>query len=75
MEAAEKLANVKLSDKQDREVVRVVIDCCVQEKAYNPYYAYLAENICIQNHSHKITFQVSTHAGLMTAMVTKDKLL
>lgn len=28
-----------------------------QEKTYNPYYAMVAQNLCQQSHSHKVTLQ------------------
>ncbi|KAL9654069.1 hypothetical protein ABK040_011613 [Willaertia magna] len=38
---------VKLGiQKNNREIARVLIHCCCQEKTYNPYYARLAEKLC-----------------------------
>lgn len=31
--------------------------CCLQERIYNPYYAYLAQRFCEYGYSFKITFQ------------------
>jgi len=46
-------------DVQAREVIHVLIDCCVQERAYNPYYAYLGQKFCEYNRSYQVTFQYS----------------
>lgn len=59
MDAYEKLARLKLTGKQDREIVRVLLDCCLHEKVYNPYYTILAIQLCRMNHNHKFTLQYS----------------
>lgn len=46
-----------LKGKSEREVVRVLVHCCSQEKVYNPYYAYLAVRICEHQTKCKFTFQ------------------
>jgi nucleolar MIF4G domain-containing protein 1 len=46
-----------LKGKSEREVVRVLVHCCSQEKVYNPYYAYLAVRICEHQSKCKFTFQ------------------
>lgn len=43
-----------LRDKQEREIVHVLMDCCLQEKTFNAYYAVLGEKFC----SHDRRFQV-----------------
>eukprot|EP00795_Rhopilema_esculentum_P014166 gene14166-5169_t len=55
----EKLLKLNLKDKQAREIVHVLIDCCVQEKIYNPYYAFLAQKLCEFSRSNQVTFQYS----------------
>lgn len=43
-----------LKDKQEREIVHVLMDCCLQEKTFNAYYAVLGEKFC----SYDRRFQV-----------------
>lgn len=43
-----------LKDKQEREIVHVLMDCCLQEKTFNAFYAVLGEKFC----SHDRRFQV-----------------
>lgn len=43
-----------LKDKQEREIVHVLMDCCLQEKTFNAFYAVLGEKFC----SHHRRFQV-----------------
>jgi len=48
-----------LKGKADRDVVRVLVHCCGQEKVYNPYYAHLANRICEHQNKSKFTFQLA----------------
>ena len=43
-----------LKDQQEREIVHILMDCCLQEKTYNPFYAFLASKFC----SYERRFQV-----------------
>lgn len=59
VDAFEKLMRLNLKDVQTREVIHVLIDCCLQEKTYNPYYAYLGQKFCEYSRSYQVTFQYS----------------
>ena len=52
-----RLAALGLPSKQDREVVRVLLDCCLQQRTYSPYYALLAVRLCQHDYNHKISLQ------------------
>ena len=56
-DAFERLVGLDLKGKQDREIIRVLIECCAQERAYNPFYAELVELLCSQNRQFKTTVQ------------------
>lgn len=56
-DAVEKLLKLKLKDKQDREIARVIVLCAAQERVHNPYYELVAARFCSLSHGHKITFQ------------------
>lgn len=43
---------------QDREIMRVLIECCLQEKVFNKYYVALASKLCEHDKNHKFTLQV-----------------
>lgn len=43
---------------QDREIMRVLVECCLQEKAFNKYYCILASKLCSHDKNHKFTLQV-----------------
>ena len=47
------------SDQQEREVIRVLVDCAGQEARFNPYYAYLAGRLCEFQDRHKFTLQLT----------------
>ncbi|XP_019598073.2 nucleolar MIF4G domain-containing protein 1 isoform X2 [Rhinolophus sinicus] len=59
LDAFEKLLKLGLKDQQAREIVHVLVDCCLQEKAYNPFYAFLAAKFCDYERSFQMTFQFS----------------
>ena len=66
MDAFERLLKLNLKEKQEREIVRVLVRCCTQEQAYNPYYALVAEQLCRHSYSFKITFQYTLWDALKT---------
>ncbi|XP_040208638.1 nucleolar MIF4G domain-containing protein 1 [Rana temporaria] len=59
LDAFEKLLKLGLKDHQEREIVHVLIDCCLQEKRYNPFYAFLASKFCEYDRRFLMTFQFS----------------
>jgi nucleolar MIF4G domain-containing protein 1 len=59
LDAFERLSRLDLKGKQDREILRVVLECCGQEKTYNEFYSELASLLCEHNRQHKTTLQFS----------------
>lgn len=57
VDACERLSQLNLTEVQQREIVRVLLHCCGNEKTYNPYYALVCQQLCRQSHSYKITLQ------------------
>ncbi|KAM2892996.1 hypothetical protein FF1_008399 [Malus domestica] len=57
LDAFEKLLRLDLPGKQDREIIRVLVDCCLQEKVFNKYYTTLASKLCEHDKNHKFTLQ------------------
>ncbi|KAL1738484.1 hypothetical protein HDZ31DRAFT_50919, partial [Schizophyllum fasciatum] len=57
VDACERLGQLNLTEIQQREIVRVLLHCCGNEAAYNPYYALVGQHLCRQSHSYKITLQ------------------
>ncbi|KAH7884460.1 hypothetical protein F5I97DRAFT_2037366 [Phlebopus sp. FC_14] len=57
LDACERLAQLHLSEVQQREIIRVVLHCSGNEKSYNPYHTLVAQHLCQTSHSYKITLQ------------------
>ncbi|PWY96998.1 LOW QUALITY PROTEIN: hypothetical protein BCV70DRAFT_203243, partial [Testicularia cyperi] len=51
------LLMLKLNDVQRREVIRVLIHCLGSESVYNPFYTLIGQELCIHDHSMRITLQ------------------
>ncbi|KAK1310290.1 hypothetical protein QJS10_CPA08g00081 [Acorus calamus] len=58
IDAFEKILRLDLSGKQDREIMRVLVECCLQERIFNKYYSVLASKLCSHDKNHKFTLQV-----------------
>ncbi|KAF9485159.1 hypothetical protein BDN70DRAFT_848385 [Pholiota conissans] len=59
IDACERLSQLNLTEVQQREIVRVLLHCCGNEKAYNPYYTLVCQQLCRTSHAYKITLQFS----------------
>ncbi|ETW83202.1 hypothetical protein HETIRDRAFT_244965, partial [Heterobasidion irregulare TC 32-1] len=57
VDACERLAQLNLTEIQQREIVRVLLHCCGNEKSYNPYYTFVGQHLCRSSHSYKVTMQ------------------
>lgn len=57
VDAFDKILRLDLSGKQDREIMRVIVDCCLQEKTFNKYYTVLASKLCSHDKNHKFSLQ------------------
>lgn len=59
-DAFEKLVRAgMLKNRTERDTVRVLTECCGNEKTFNPFYAHLASRICDYQQQCKFTFQLS----------------
>ncbi|TFK23605.1 hypothetical protein FA15DRAFT_656561 [Coprinopsis marcescibilis] len=57
IDACDRLSQLNLTEVQQREIIRVLLHCCGNEKSYNPYYSLIGEHLCKNSHSYKITIQ------------------
>lgn len=72
MHACDRLNQLRFTDVQQREFVRVTLHCCglvsgpvngtsralmMQEKRYNPYYTLILNNLCAESYDHRFTLQ------------------
>ncbi|XP_017328525.2 nucleolar MIF4G domain-containing protein 1 [Ictalurus punctatus] len=57
LDAFEKLLRLGLKGQQERDIIHVLLDCCLQEKSFNGFYAVLAEKFCARDRHFQMTFQ------------------
>ena len=57
LEATEKLVKLGTKNHVEREVLFVAVDCCVQEKSYNPYYGHLVAKLASIDRRYRIAGQ------------------
>lgn len=58
-----------LKDKQEREIVHVLMDCCLQEKTFNAYYAVLGEKFCTHDRRFQVKYQTENYSESDTCSV------
>jgi nucleolar MIF4G domain-containing protein 1 len=56
IDAFEKLLHLGLKGQQEREIPYVILDCCLQENIFNPYYAHLAQKFCDYDRRFRVYF-------------------
>lgn len=53
-DAFEKIHHLGLKNEQQKEVIYVILNCCIQEKKFNPYYAILAQRLCDSDRKYQV---------------------
>ena len=58
-EAGHKLMKIKLTpgQQEEKQICIIIIECCIQNKSYLPYYALLAQRFCMINKIHRRNFE------------------
>ncbi len=57
VDASQKLLQLKLTEVQRREIVRVLLQCLDIDEAYNPFFALIGQQLAMDSHSAKFTMQ------------------
>ncbi|XP_077290811.1 uncharacterized protein LOC143914463 isoform X1 [Arctopsyche grandis] len=57
VDAFEKLQHLGLKHQQEREIIHVLLACCLQESKYNPYYSVLAQRFCDYDRKFQMSIQ------------------
>ena len=57
IDAAEKLLRLNLKGQQEREIVKVIIECSLHEKTWNIYYGLVLNRLCKLAKGHRVTLQ------------------
>lgn len=52
-----KLLHLGIKSKQEKECVLVVMDCCLQERSFNLYYAHVLSKLCLFERKFRIACQ------------------
>ncbi|VDP10265.1 unnamed protein product [Soboliphyme baturini] len=53
IDAFEKLLKIVLNNQQEREIVYILVVCCINEQPYNPFYGYVLGKLC--QHAKRFT--------------------
>lgn len=56
-DAFENICKLNLKGSQEREVIKVIIECCAKEKVYNIFYKELILLLCNHNRQFRVTLQ------------------
>lgn len=54
LDAFEKIHHLGLKNQQQREIIYVILNCCIQEKKFNPYYAVLSQKLCDSDRKYQV---------------------
>jgi nucleolar MIF4G domain-containing protein 1 len=57
LDAYERIMKLSITGKNDREIIRVLIECCLIEKTYNSFYKELMKLFSEYNRQYKMTIQ------------------
>ena len=57
IDAHEKLLRLGLKGDKERDIIRVTMECCLQEKTWNKYYALLIARLVAGDKTQRITLQ------------------
>ncbi|XP_018405133.1 PREDICTED: nucleolar MIF4G domain-containing protein 1 homolog [Cyphomyrmex costatus] len=66
LDAFEKIHHLGLKNQQQREIIHVILNCCIQEKKFNPYYTVLAQRLCDSDRKYQLTIQYALWDKLKT---------
>ena len=56
-DAAERLLRLGLPPAAERDILRVVLHCCLGEAVYNPFYEHVTSRLCTAVKRHRVTLQ------------------
>ncbi|KAK4873571.1 hypothetical protein RN001_012931 [Aquatica leii] len=59
LDAFEQILHLGLKNQQEREIIHVILHCCLQEKVFNPYYALLSQKFCEHDRKFQMTIKFS----------------
>lgn len=57
VERLERMSGFNSKKNHDRDTALVILHCCGSEKTFNPFYALLAERMCLRSRGLRFTFE------------------
>lgn len=57
VDCVDKLLHLGLKGRQEQEIQRVLVDCALQQRIYNPYFALVARRLAEGDGNHRLTLQ------------------
>ncbi|KAK2962610.1 putative Suppressor of glycerol defect protein 1 [Blattamonas nauphoetae] len=60
-DACERIVRLGLKGLDARDIAAVIVECCAQERHYNPFYSYTAVLVCKHHRSHVRSFTNVLH--------------
>lgn len=52
----DKLLRLGLKNQQEREIIHIIVDLCLQEKKFNPFYVLLLQKFCLYHRRFQVYF-------------------
>ena len=52
----DKLLRLGLKNQQEREIIHIIVDLCLQEKKFNPFYVLLLQKFCLYHRRFQVCF-------------------
>jgi len=59
IDCCQKIHALHLSEIQTRTLVRVILQCVMNEQEYNPYYHYISLSLCSKERHYRFSFQLA----------------
>ena len=71
-DAAERLLRLGLPPAAERDILRVVLHCCLGESVYNPFYEHVTARLCSAHKRHRVTLQYCVWDAWKAVIVPGD---
>jgi len=71
-DASERLLRLGLPAAAERDILRVVLHCCLGEQVYNPFYDHVAARLCAAHKRHRVTLQYCVWDAWKAVIVPGD---
>lgn len=73
MDAYEQILSMRLGSKMDRDLVRVLLECCAKEKDYNPFYVELLKLFCDGSNKTKLSIEHAYNDEMQALLMVSEE--